>query len=248
MMETYYAGVYWGVRKETAMECAQRARNFFEALSTCDPSFGQWYTIAKRKADKDRARGLPGLPVDTSDVAQLEALFQRGRNRTDVGRKVIEELGFGLMAWNSKKGETLLQINCGTYSPHSTNVCKADLPSEGPSAERLLDAPALARVLTTMARGWDPDYGVATSHEVTQLLPRTPLHEADVGWVMYFSRRRGRVPPLPAPVRIEPVGTEGTLVTLTPERFTAANPEHVALALRVRELLGRAGLLQPPAP
>jgi hypothetical protein len=65
-----------------------------------------------------------------------------------------------------------------------------------------------------------------------------------VGWVMYFSRLRGKVPPLPAPVRIEPVEDKGTLVTLTPERFTAANPEHVALAARVHELLDRAGLLR----
>jgi hypothetical protein len=44
-------------------------------------------------------------------------------------------------------------------------------------------------------------------------------------------------------VRIEPVEDKGTLIILTPERFTASNPEHVALAERVRELLDRAGLL-----
>ncbi|KFE63927.1 hypothetical protein DB31_2339 [Hyalangium minutum] len=64
-----------------------------------------------------------------------------------------------------------------------------------------------------------------------------------VGWVMYFSRLRGPVPPLPAPVRIERVEDKGTLVILTPERFTVSNPEHVALAARVHELLARAGLL-----
>jgi hypothetical protein len=69
-----------------------------------------------------------------------------------------------------------------------------------------------------------------------------------VGWVMYFSRLQGTVPPLPAPVRIEPVEDRGALVILTPERFTAANPEHVALAARVHALLNRAGLLRPFQP
>ena len=46
-----------------------------------------------------------------------------------------------------------------------------------------------------------------------------------------------------APVRIEPVEDRGTLIILTPERFTVANPEHVALARRVRERLTRAGLM-----
>jgi hypothetical protein len=46
-------------------------------------------------------------------------------------------------------------------------------------------------------------------------------------------------------VRIEPVEDRGTLIILTPERFTVANPEYVALARRVRELLARAGLMRP---
>jgi hypothetical protein len=45
-------------------------------------------------------------------------------------------------------------------------------------------------------------------------------------------------------VRIEPVEDKGSLVILTPERFTASNPDHVALADRVCELLDRAGLLK----
>ena len=65
---------------------------------------------------------------------------------------------------------------------------------------------------------------------------------------MYFSRQRGTVPPLPAPVRVEPVEDKGTLVILTPERFTVSNPEHVALAARVHELLDGAGLLGPLRP
>jgi hypothetical protein len=50
-----------------------------------------------------------------------------------------------------------------------------------------------------------------------------------------LARLRGEVPPLPALVRIEPVEDRGTLLILTPECFTAANPEHVTLARRVRE-------------
>jgi hypothetical protein len=65
---------------------------------------------------------------------------------------------------------------------------------------------------------------------------------------MHFSRLRGPVPPLPAPVRVEPVEDKGTLVILTPERFTVSNPEHVALAARVHELLNGAGLLRPLQP
>ncbi|MFL5344598.1 MAG: Imm52 family immunity protein, partial [Hyalangium sp.] len=66
-----------------------------------------------------------------------------------------------------------------------------------------------------------------------------------VGWVTYLSRRRGMVPPLPAPVRIEPVEDKGALIILTPDRLTAGNPDHVELGRRVGKLLDKAGLLQP---
>ncbi|MCP3059400.1 immunity 52 family protein [Myxococcus sp. K38C18041901] len=78
---------------------------------------------------------------------------------------------------------------------------------------------------------------MADSHRV----PKSPY----VGWVTYLAQHRGPVPPLPAPVRVEPVEGKGTLIVLTPERFTASNPEHVALAERVRVLLDQAGLLKP---
>nr|WP_275902350.1 immunity 52 family protein [Myxococcus eversor] len=97
-----------------------------------------------------------------------------------------------------------------------------------------------------MALAWDPDWSIAMSHAhrdmvQTRRIPKAPY----VGWVTYLARHRGTVPPLPAPVRIEKVEDKGTLIVLTPERFTASNPEHVALAERVRELLDRAGLLKP---
>jgi hypothetical protein len=66
---------------------------------------------------------------------------------------------------------------------------------------------------------------------------------------MYFSRECGTVPPLPAPVRIEPVGNRGMLVILSPEPVSASNPEHLELGRQVRALLKKSGVLNlPPLP
>ncbi len=118
-------------------------------------------------------------------------------------------------------------------------------PSRGAVAERVLTAPVLTEVVRAMALAWDPECGIATSDLHRDTTWQRPPVGTFTGWVMYFSRQRGTVPPLPAPVRIEPVEDKGTLILLTPERFTASNPEHVALAARVQELLDRAGLLRP---
>ena len=64
----------------------------------------------------------------------------------------------------------------------------------------------------------------------------------------YFSHRRGVLPPLPPQVQLEPVEDLGTLVLLTPERFSVSNPQHLDLARDVSERLRRAGLLSPLRP
>jgi hypothetical protein len=46
-------------------------------------------------------------------------------------------------------------------------------------------------------------------------------------------------------VRVVPVEDKGSLLLLTPERLSASNPEHVALAHRVQEVLLAKGLLYP---
>jgi hypothetical protein len=239
--EAYYVGAYWGVRREPVGECARRAEFFFQLLARCDASLSQWYRRGRV------ARGSPGHPVNTQHREELEELLLQGRNRTDLHKRVIEELGFGLEVWNQRPDAraTTVSIHCGGYTEAVGNVCLLDPPSEGEAAERMLSLPTLIQVLTCMITAWDPDWGVVNSNRsLLELAPDAPKTDAAVGWVTYFARRRGPVPPLPAPVRIEPVGSLGMLVVLTPERFTASNPEHMALGRRVRELLSRAGLLR----
>nr|WP_281291395.1 immunity 52 family protein [Myxococcus llanfairpwllgwyngyllgogerychwyrndrobwllllantysiliogogogochensis] len=137
-------------------------------------------------------------------------------------------------------------MRCGSYTESSTaNACILSLPSRGDGAERILTASVLTEVVRGMALAWEPDWAVAMSESHRDMDDEDGSVDVWTGWVTYLARHRGTVPPLPAPVRIESVGDKGTIIVLTPERFTASNPEHVALAERVRELLDRAGLLKP---
>ncbi|WP_326522498.1 immunity 52 family protein [Archangium lipolyticum] len=108
---------------------------------------------------------------------------------------------------------------------------------------RVLTVPVLTKVMRALVLSWEPDWGGVISYGY-QHLRDEPVGPPHTGWLMYFSRRRGEVPPLPAPVRVEPVEDKGSLVILTPERFTVDNPAHVSLADEVRTLLDRAGLLK----
>ncbi|MBN1210752.1 MAG: immunity 52 family protein [Myxococcaceae bacterium] len=245
MSETYYAGAYWGARQETAEQCAQRALAFFNTISHSDDFFARWVVPPKSRKQAPRALEL--------ELPALQALFAQRRTRNDEGG-VIEDLGFHLLADNGmgpgrhQRDHASLSIHCGSYAEPISNVCLLDLPSTGPHVERVLTGPVLTEVLRAMALAWEPDWAVATSNEHREMISQRPTAGTFVGWVMYFARRRGPVPPLPEPVRVEPVEGRGTLVTLTPERFTISNPAHVELAARVHQILEGAGLLVPANP
>lgn len=235
--ETYYAGAYWGPRKETPEECAGRTAVFLGLLAECDPFLAQWYKPARSLKD---ARKHPLMPPD---VATLAGLFRKGVNR-ERGGPAIEDLGFTFWFGNGGRDNDSadLQVLCGCYSEAVSNVCVLKMPT------RLFTVPVLTCVVRSMALAWEPDWAVATSSDHRDLMSEAGSAGTFAGWVTYQSRRRGAVPPLPAPVRIEPVEDRGTLVILTPERLTASNPEHVALGHRVGELLSKAGLMQPVIP
>lgn len=60
--------------------------------------------------------------------------------------------------------------------------------------------------------------------------------------MVYFSKAAGRVPPLPVPAEIVPVDDLGSIVVFTPEPFRGADPEHVAWANHLVDLLTKSGL------
>jgi hypothetical protein len=232
MIETYYAGAYWLARPEAAETCARRAERFFHLLGHCDPAWLRWCETASSFEEARRRQ------FSTDDLS-FQKLFGQQAKRGD------DDFSFHLWTGDSQEETSGVDGTCGSSSLRLASSCVLRPYDEGPLGERVLSAPVMAEVLRAMALAWEPEWGIATSHAHRDMAEKGfPYAGTFVGWVMYFSRLRGTVPPLPAPVRIEPVEDKGTLIILTPERFTASNPEHVALAARVHELLERAGLLR----
>jgi hypothetical protein len=236
-IDSYYAGAYWGPRKETPEECARRAEVFLAAIADIDPSFSRWFEGGRSRKDALKR------PIEPSGEA-LEKRVRRGRDRQ------FEDLGYSVWAWNGASDDydaCGFSFYCGRYSDVAPNNCVVDLPTRGPNAERILSVTVLTRLVRSMVLAWEPDSALATSTMHRDAVTPDGDVRTFVGWIMYFPYSRGRVPPLPAPVRVEPVDEKGTLIVLTPERLTAENPEHVELGQRVHELLSRAGLLRPIA-
>jgi hypothetical protein len=132
---------------------------------------------------------------------------------------------------------------CASLAEVAPNNVLLYFPSKGPGLDRLLTLPVLTGVMRAMALAWEPDQAVVASDDFRDCM--TPgAADTFVGWLTYFSRQRGEVPPLPEPVRVEPVEDKGSLLILGPEPLRAANPEHVALGQHVQRMLAQRGLLR----
>jgi hypothetical protein len=233
MEETYYAGAYWLAREESAESCARRAETLFRLLAACDPCLAQWFEKGWTREEALRHR------IEPSQEAFRRAFGQK-KPRDD----------FHLGVWNDQAdgSSSSLTFRCGSSSIWVSSSCVLTLPHQGPIAERLLQAPVLVQVLRALALAWEPEWALVTSNLHRDEVLKASKAGTYPGWLMYISRRRGPVPPLPSPVHVESIENLGTLVLLTPERFTASNPTHVALAQEVSERLSQAGLLTPLKP
>ena len=232
MIETFYAGVYWPGRQESAEECARRAETLIRLLAPCDPIYARWF---------EQANSLKkALQLQFEPTYDTFLRFFRSKKYSEGS------FGFSFSAWTGHKEDGhggVVMLSCGSPVVPPPNSCLLDLPSAGPEEQRVLTAPVLTEVMRALVVAWEPEDGGVFSSAYQELRDE-PAGRPYTGWLMYFSRRRGVVPPLPAPVRVEPVEDKGTLILLTPERFTVDNPAHVALADEVRALLDRAGLLK----
>ncbi len=155
---------------------------------------------------------------------------------------------FGSWTGHEEDGRgAMVRFTCGTESDAFPNNCLLHLPwpEQGPEGARVLSVPVLANLLRAMVLAWEPDTGVVVSSDFRDEMRREGDEREFAGWLMYLSRTRGEVPPLPEPVRVEAVEDKGTLIILNPERLSASNPEHLALGRRVQEVLDAKELLRP---
>jgi hypothetical protein len=236
-MELFQAGAHWSVRRESAEVCAERAEVLFRELSRCDPAYARWFEYAY-----SRKHSLQH-PIDPTAAAFVR-FFERRKYR--LGKD-----GFTFDAWTGQEQRGrggLLHFTCGSNVPFYPNGCLLHLPREEPTASRVLTVSVLREVVRAMVLAWDPD-GCSVIPEGDRAA-RKALEDGIpcLGWLTYVSQRRGRIPPLPRPVRVEPMENRGSLIVLTPERFSLENPAHVSLAGRIRERLGKVDLLPLPPP
>jgi hypothetical protein len=158
MRETYYGGVYWSGRKESAEECARRAEIFFRLLSQCDPTYARWFEQAdsRKKA----------LQFQFEPTHETLLRFFRSRKYNEGA------FGVSFSAWTGHEedghGSSVMR-SCGSAVAPPPNKCLLYLPHEGPGAERVLTASVLTGMMRALVLAWEPDDGGIISRGYQEL-------------------------------------------------------------------------------
>jgi len=243
MIESYTIVVQWGLRKESVEACAARTLQLLTCLARHNDIFSHWFTLGSTREEALQHE------ISLEDPATIQSLLIEGRSKSELRADLLEQLGYSIGLWTGRKDDDAgLSINCGCYAPAiGGNSCVLELPYESAAAEQLLHASVLEGIMACVVEAWNPDWGVVTSNKYEKIAPAQSPNTPWMGWMIYLAHKPETLPPLPAPVSVGTMGNQGSLITMTNERFTADNPSHIEIVNQVRDRLAQKGVFKSPA-
>lgn len=221
----------WPARRETLAESASRVLDFTFRVR----EIGAFHRLRWFELGASRKHAL-ARPI-ASDLDGIATVLDRGRNRRDVDKSVIEQLGFSFDAWSadslSDATVAKVRIVCGAW---------ADMGGTAPNSINLsirgasLDASAIGVLVHSAALAFDAPWAVAGKQDwiSERLAAMHGLRRAIVGSVTYLGIPVTRMPVIPADLIITPVG-DGVLL-----RMEATDD---AISARAEGILEGSGML-----
>jgi hypothetical protein len=230
--DRYMLGAYWGARRESVEQCAGRLSAFLTDLAACDPALGRWYERASS------FRQALARPVSPDSAGNLVQVLDRGRNRTNVGRAVIEDLGFQIGLWNGQEAQkgSGLSIRCGLYWKSSTpgvsigNCVVLDLPED---LGQLRTETRMTQALTATVSAWKPDWAGVMSRAAMNARgfdANVPF----VDWMVFLPRRVERLSP---PSSVEELQGGTSIIVVQPTPPSEDSAEDLGVVSRVRKAI-----------
>ncbi|MGN7779815.1 Imm52 family immunity protein [Mycolicibacterium sp. 22603] len=195
-MPQSYVGAYWRARAESVDDAADRTKLLLDGLAGIDPVLSGW-----RDGGKSKRQAL-AQPIVNTDHGELVSRLLGGRNHTDVGHQVLEELGYRVGWWNGAENyrtAAKLSVHIAVTSAHVGNNVVLELP-DSDFVPQLYEPITARKLLSIVIDVFGPDWAVWTSHQLVEkqrepdrptedgrglILGRVSGHPA--GWANYLS-------------------------------------------------------------
>lgn len=227
--ESFLLRFFWGPREEGPESMAARLCRFLNRLGRLDPLFKSWQQYQKSSGE------MKPIPRTKRD---LSVLCAKGIMRSNIP-PYPPMPGGGCFTVNIDTKATWvlpLRVFCGCTSENLWNSVILYLPVAGEECQRICNVSVLEELVRATVDCWDPDVGQIWSSELADSLI-VPMDGIEIGWLTYVSKRKMRVPDLPASIRVSPVGQAGTLIVATEDLFSTNNPEHHKRAISIATAL-----------
>lgn len=224
---SFILGAYWDARPDDLRQCTENAGRLFAGLAEIDPLLAHWYERGRSSKDALKRK------VDISDARRLEGLLLKGRSQRDIGREIVETLGFRMGVWNGAdkdEAEACVDIHCGCYSERIGNTVIIELPRKSEGLRWVENASAL---LALVAEIWRPNWA--------GIMSKKAIEERDfdadlpfVDWMVYVPRP---VHAVPSPSRVEDLKSLGSIIVVQPSPPVGNDPEELSRIRRVESIL-----------
>ncbi len=233
--QRFFAGVYWGDRRESIDESAARVARLLTALGRLGSDFERWY-FRKESRGESTERVELSAP-DALRASMAERMYEPGEH---------DPYGFMVELWNGVDDQAMdLDVTVGAHLglAHcpAPNACVVQLPRDVGTEHSRLDPARLVEVLGELVEVMEADWGLVSTNErlgqtAMQIAPGAP----HVGWITFLSHRRGRLPSPPSPARVTS-HPRGNLLVLDGPAFDEAAADRVEEFLTARGLLKAVG-------
>jgi hypothetical protein len=221
---------YWVARPESIDQCADRLLEFFPALTRSEVTLARWFKTGRT------LKGALRHQVDVTSREALLAILEQGRNRTDVGKEIMYDLGFSVRLWNGVEDEDAagLGIKCGSYADYSLlpNHVILSFPK---ALGSLADRARMQSVLEASVIAWEPAWAGIISEEAqdSRSFPDDPF----IDWMVYMENAwLPSVPALSPPASAKALD-KGTIIVVQDEPPDPSNGIHLENIRRVESAL-----------
>jgi len=241
----YSITAYWGPRREDPQALTTRLLATLKALEKVDPAFGNWYFLGLEKGtfmaplSRDEIVALVAAGVDTADdgepTPQSGYWFGALTNLMRVPRSV----DVSVRAGNTDKN--------GDYFINTASITTEPLDEENAT---FITADVMKGALLALVSAWDVTWCGAKPWNIFDLdpppRPGAPREHFYLAWMTYLSPRFAPLVTPPRSALVERTDNGGLLMMATEERFTIANPRHVAVAREIATAIAPVNALPWP--
>jgi hypothetical protein len=243
--EPLQLNAYWGPRRCTALEVAERIVAFVRALEELHPAFAG---LAIARVPRGRPPLALGVRDDVANVlAALESAEHVYTNPdpadTRFGAESVIATGFSLPLAPADTdvahdAAITLQITAGGFDEHgAANQVMVALPSRAPTG--LLERDTLAGLMRVVVETWSPERAWLLG-KPWRRAARVDDCDIVIGWMTYLAAgpTTSTMRALARDLRVQPLA-QGTLLTLGDAAPDAGDAALVATAQAVARTLAR---------